>query len=166
MGVDAAFEADTQLAEGGNPGVSSLDHPTMAAQAIIALNTFTCDSHFDATVTQMRSAALVVIAFVGMQLVRPAARLANAPWHRWQCVDEFFEDDRVVPVRTGHAEHHRDAVAIRDDVTFAAEFAPVCWVGPCERAPRGLGTLAPSILARLKSSLPAARNCANSSKCK
>jgi hypothetical protein len=166
MRMDATFEANAQLAEGGDPGVGSLDDPAMTAQAIIAFDAFSRDPHLDATTPQMRSAALVVIALVGMKPIRPAARLADAPWHRWQSIDQVFEDDRIVPVCSGHAKHHRDAVAIRDDVAFAAEFAAVGRVGTCELAPRGLATLAPSTLALLKSSWPAALNCANSSRCK
>ena len=52
----------------------------------------------------------------------------------------------------------RTLTAIRDDVALAAELAPVRRVGACVRAPRGLGTLAPSMLNRPNSSLSALRS--------
>ena len=38
MNVDPAFEASTQLAEGCQPGVCTLDHPAMTPEPVIALD--------------------------------------------------------------------------------------------------------------------------------
>lgn len=98
------------------------------------------------------AAARKVVALVGMQLVRPTARPPALACDTRDGVHKFLEHYRVVPVGSGHAEHQRDALPVRDEVTLAAELASIGRVGPRVRAPRGLGTLAPSRLTRLKSS--------------
>lgn len=40
-------------------------------------------------------------------------------------------------VGTGDAKDQRDALAVRDDVAFAARFSPVCGVGPRVWPPGG-----------------------------
>ena len=140
--------------------------PTMAAQSIVALDAPAGDAIDDAPAPEVRPAARKVVALVRMQLARPAARSAALSSHIGQGIDQLLEDHRVVPVGAGDAEHQRDALAVRDEVALAAEFAPVGRVGARVRAPRGLGTLAASRLARLKSSLPALRSSASSSRCR
>src|SRR6187402_1950311 len=166
MSVDAAFEANAQLAEGGKPGVGSFDDPTVTPEAIVALNAFASDAAFDAPAPEMLPATGDVIGLVCMQFAGPAPWSAALARHGRQGIDQLLEDHRVVSVGPGHAEHQRDALAVRDEVALAAELAAVCRVGARVRAPRGLGTLAPSTLTRLKSSRPALRSSANKSKCK
>jgi len=121
--------------------------------------------YLDASTPEMLPTACEVVALVRVQLVWPTARLAALSPYIGQGIDQLLENHRVVAVGTSHAEHQRDALAVCDDVAFAAEFSPVRGVGPSVRAPRGLGTLAPSRLARLKSSRPALRSSASSSIC-
>jgi hypothetical protein len=166
MSMDAALEANAQLAESGKPGMCTLDDPSMTAEPIVALDASACNPVLDAAQLEMLSAARVVIPFVGMQLVRPAARPAALACNRRQRVDQFFEDHRVMPVGSGDTEHQRDTLPVRDEVAFAAELAAVRRVGACVRAPRGLGTVEPSRLARLKSSWPAPRSSDSSVKCR
>ena len=166
MNVDAALKARTQLAEGSQPRVSSLDQPAVAPEPVIALNTSAGDAILDTAAREVRAAARKVVDLVGMQLCGPAARPARLAAHGRQGVYQLLEDHRIMAVGPGDAEHQRDALAIRDEVALAAEFAPVRGVGPCVRAPRGLGTLAPSMQARLKSSLSAPRNSVSNAKCR
>lgn len=95
-----------------------------------------------------------------------AARSARLAAHRWQGVNQLTEDHRIVTVGSGDAEHQRDALAVRDDMALAAKLSSVRGIGARARAPRGLATLAPSMLTRLKSSLPALRNSSKSSRCR
>lgn len=166
MGVDAAFEASAQFAEGGDPGMGPFDDPAVRAEAIIAFDALARDSDLDAAAAQMSAATFVVIALVGMKPVGPAAGFAQAPWHRGQRIDEILEDHGVMPVGPRDAKDQWDAMAVGDEVALAAEFAPVRRVGTCVGAPRGLGTLAPSRLARLKSSFPAPRSSASNRRCR
>lgn len=132
MNVDAPLEASAQLAEGGQPGVCALDDPAMAPKSVVALNAFAGDAVLDATSLEVRVASRVVVTLVRMQLAGPATWPATLARHRWQGVDQLVENYRVMPIGPGNAEHHRDALAVRDEVAFAAQFSPVRGVGACE----------------------------------
>lgn len=166
MNVDATLEAGTQLAKGSQPGMSALDHPAMASEAVIALDAPTSDTVFNAATLEVRTASGEVVALVRMQLGGPAARPAWLASDRRQGIDQLFEDHRIVAIGPGHAEHQWDALAVRDEMAFASEFPSVRRIGPCVRTPRGLGTLAPSIQTRLKSSLSALRSSVSSTRCR
>ena len=166
MGLDVTFKSDLQLAEGGQPRVGALDRPSVAPESVVALDALAGDAILDAPALQMRSAPRVVVALVGMQFVRAAQRPASLATHRRQRIDQLIEDHRVMAVGPGDARRQRDALAVRDEVALAAEFAPVRRVGARVRAPRGLDTLAASMLARLRSSRPALRSSANKSWCR
>jgi hypothetical protein len=101
-----------------------------------------------------------------MQFGRPSQWPAALAAHVWQRIHQLFEDHRIVTVGSSNAEDQRDALAVREEVALAAEFAPVRGVGACVRTPRGLGTLAPSRLTRLKSSWPAPCSSASKSRCR
>jgi len=166
MNVDAALEASPQLAECSQPGVRALDHPAMTPKPIIALDAAPGNTRPDAQLAQVGAATGKVIALVGMQLVRPASGPTATAAHHRQGIDQLLEHHRVMPVGARDAENQRDALAVRDDVALAAELAPVRRVGAGVLAPRGLATLAASMLARLKSSLPAPRNSSSNNRCR
>ncbi len=146
--------------------MSALDHPTMLAQPIVALDATSGDSVFDATPPEMVAASRIVVALVSVQFVGPAQRSAANASDGRHGIDQLLEDHRVVPVCPGDAEHQRDALPVGDEVAFAAELAAVRRVGARVRAPRGLGTVDPSTLTRLRSSWPALRSCASSIRCR
>ena len=66
-----------------------------------------------------------------------AAGLACLASNRRQGIDQRLEDHRIVAMDPCDAEHQRDALAIRDEVAPAAEFALVRGIRPCVRAPGG-----------------------------
>ena len=165
MSLDAALEAHTQLAKCRQPGMRSLHHPAMTPEPVIALDAPASNAILNPTALEMLTTAMEVVSLVGMQPLRPTSWPARQASDSRQVVDELFEDDRVVPVGSRDAEHQRDASSVGHDVALAAELAPVSGVGARVRAPRGLGTLAPSMLARLKSRRPAPRSSASSIRC-
>lgn len=165
MNVNAAFKASAQLAERGQPGMGTLNDPAMASQPVVALNASASDPTLNASSPEMRPAAGKVIAFVRVQSPGPSTWPTSLAAYRRQGIDQRLEDHRVMPVGPGDAEHHRDTLGVRDDMALAAQLAPVRRVGACVRAPRGLGTLAPSTLNRLKSSLSALRSSLSSTRC-
>ena len=165
MGLDAALEAHSQLAKCCQPGVRSLDHPAVAPEPVVALDAPTGDAVLDTAPLQMFATAMEVITLVSVQPLGPASRSARQSSNGGQVVDEFLEDHGVVPVGPRDAEHERDARSIGHNVALAAELAAVGRVGARVRTPRGLGTLAPSMLARLKSRRPAPRSSASSVRC-
>lgn len=82
MNVDAALKANTQLAEGGQPGVRSLDHPAMTPEPVVAFDAAPGNTRRDAQLAQVGAATGKVIALVGMQLVRPASGPTATAAHR------------------------------------------------------------------------------------
>lgn len=76
MNVDAMLESGAQLAEGSQPRVSTLDHPAMATEPIIALDASAGDAILDASALEMGAASRVVVTLVSMQLLGPPARPA------------------------------------------------------------------------------------------
>lgn len=166
MNVNATLEAGAQLAEGSQPGMSALDHPAVPPEPIVALDAPAGDAILDPSAFEMSMASRVVVALVRMQLLGPSARPASLATHRRQGVYQFIKHHRIVTVGAGDTEDQRNALTVRDDVALAAELASVRGVGPRVWAPRGLGTLAPSMLTRLKSSLSALRSSPRSAKCR
>ncbi len=148
MEIDAAFKADAQFAHACEPGMGALDDPAMTAQPVVAR-----DPRNDAALLEEGATAVDVVSLVGVQFVWPTSR---APWFatNWrQGVDQLLEHDRVVPIGAGDAHRQGDAVAIDDQMPFAAEFAAIGRVRPGIWAPRGEATLAASRPARLRSSV-------------
>ena len=138
----------------------------VAAEPVVALDAAAGDAIFDAAQLPMRTTACEVIALVCMQLGWPAAWPSRLASDSRQRVYQRLEDHRVVAVGTSDAEHERDAVDVRHEVALHSEPAAVRRVGPgVQTPPGGLATLAPSMLARPKSSLSAPRNSASSSRC-
>jgi hypothetical protein len=166
MNINAALKAGTQLAKGGQPRVRALNHPAVPPKSVIALDASAGDTVPNTETLEVRAAPGEVIALVCMQLGGPAPRPARLAAHARQGVDQLLKDHRIMAIGPGDAKHQWDALAVRDEVALAAKFAPVRGVGPCVRAPRGLGTLAPSIQARLKSSLSALRSSVSNAKCR
>lgn len=123
--------------EGCQPGMGAFDHPPMASEPVIALNAPAGDTVLNAAALEVSTAPGEVITLVRMQLARPAPRPAWLAAHGRQSIHQRLEDHRIMAVGPGDAEHHRDALAVRDQVALGAEFAPVRRVGPCVRPPGG-----------------------------
>lgn len=166
MNVNAPLKASSQLAKGCQPGVCALDDPAVASKPIIALDAFAGYAVMDTAAFEMSTAARVVVSLVCVQLTGPAARSTWLATHRWQGVNQLIEDHRIVTIGSCDAKDQRDALAVRDEMALAAKLSSVPGIGARVRAPRGLATLAPSMLTRLKSSLPAPRNSCKSSRCR
>jgi len=144
----------------------TLDDPAMTSESIVALDAPASNPILDAAALEVLPAAWIVVALVRMQLVRQTLRPATSARNRGQRIDQLLEDHRVMPVGAGDTEHQRDTLPVRDEVALAAELASVRRVGAGVQAPRGLGTVDPSRLARLRSSWPAPRSSARSIRCR
>ncbi len=165
MDVESTFEADAKLAETGKPGMRALDDPPMTPKALLALNALTSNTCRNSSPVQILLTATAVVCLIGVQFVRSFARPAVQAWQRRNCIQRWLEGNRVVPIGARHGNCQRKSPGIYDDVSFAAQFAPVRRVGPCLRAPRGLGTLAPSILALVQSIWSCSRILTSSATC-
>ncbi|OQP72537.1 hypothetical protein IA54_014900 [Xanthomonas phaseoli pv. syngonii LMG 9055] len=139
----------------------AFNYPAVSAQAIVAFHALAGDAWGHPSSLQVVPAPIYVVGLVGMQVVRPASWPSRFAGNGGQCIDQFLEHDRIVPVGPGYAERQGDAVPIRDHVPLAATFAAVGRVRPRIGSPRGEATLAASRLARLKSSRSARRSSAS-----
>src|SRR2546430_7456287 len=79
MDVSPVLVADLQAPEAVEPGERPFDHPAVASQAVLGLDTTAGDAGDDAALAQGQTEVTVVVTLVGMELVRsatgPAARL-------------------------------------------------------------------------------------------
>jgi len=137
MNVNATLEASAQLAEGCEPRVRALDDPAVATKPVIAFDAFASNAVSNTAAFEMSTAPPVVVSLVRMQLAGPAARSTWFAAHRRQGVNQLIEHHRIVTVGSGDAEHQRDALAVCDEVAFAAKLSSVRGVGARARAPRG-----------------------------
>lgn len=151
MNIKASLEPNPELAEPREPGMGTLDHPTMPPEPLATFDTATSNAGLDAALSQITPATREVISFVGVQFGRPLAGLTIQAWHGWNGIEHGLERHRIVSIGTRDRDGQRNAACIYDDVSFRSELAAIGRVGPGFLAPRGLETLAPSRLARSQS---------------
>lgn len=158
VNVSATFIANPQTTAAVEPGKSAFNNPTVAAEALGGLDAATSDARADMPLAGGASATWEVIAFVCVELRRPAAwgatRLADA----WDRIQQGGEAQRVVRVRRANERGKRKPAAFHKEVMLGAELAAVGRVPPGLRPPFGAGTLAASRLARDQSIWPARPN--------
>src|SRR3954471_20551431 len=80
--VVAALVADHQSAAAGDPGQRTLDHPSMPAEALAALDASPGDPGDDAPLPAGAAAAGIGVGLVGVQLPRAAPGTAARLAHR------------------------------------------------------------------------------------
>lgn len=130
MNVGATLDAGTQVAECSQSGGSALNHPAVALETIIALDVSLGDVILDTSVLELSTASRVVVTLVRMQFSGPTQRPASFAARTRQGIDEFLKDHPIVMVDPGDGKDQRDALAVRDEVALAAEFAPILGLGP------------------------------------
>ena len=145
------LESDSQFAKARKPAMRALHNPAVFAQPLAAFNAFSRNATGDATPPQIVPASLVVIPLVRMQFGGSPTRSAAQPFDGWQCIQTLLEQHRVMPIRCAYQDNKGYTSSIYDDMSLGAVFASICGVGACFRAPRGLGTDEPSMLARPQS---------------
>lgn len=166
MSIETPLEADTQFAEAGQPCMGPFNNPAMTTELFAALDTTTSDACSDAASAQRFPAMRIVVPLVRMDFVRTLPGSPGHTRHRWNRVKHRLKHFRVVPVGACDHECQRDTLPVYRDMALAAELAPVGRVRPCLFAPRGLATLAPSMLTRLQSIASYPRNRASNSRCR
>lgn len=165
MNIEAALEANPELAETSKPGMCALDDPTMTPEPLTAFDTTAANTGLDAALSQIAPATSEVIPFVGVQFARPLARLPVQARYRRNGIKRGLECHRIVPIGSRNRDSQRDAACIYDDVSLRSELASVRRVGAGFLAPRGLETLAPSRLARSQSIWSCSRSRRSIAKC-
>ena len=152
MDVSPVLVADLQAPEAVESGERPFDHPAVASQAVLGLDTTAGDARDDAALAQGQTEVTVVVTLVGMELVRsatgPAARLGA---DGLDGVDGGEHHLRIVHVRGAHQDRERDAVGVDHKMALRALFAAIRWVLARFLAPPGAGTAAESSAARSQS---------------
>ena len=129
----------------------ALYNPAMLAWLFAALDTSPGNPAGNASSPEIGTAALVVVAFVRMQLRRPLACPPRQARNGWNRIHALLKTSWSRAAGTTNEDRQRDASGIYNEVALAAKLASVRGVGARFLAPRGLGTEEPSMLARLQS---------------
>lgn len=146
--VSAPFIADRDAAEAGEPGERTLDHPSVSAEALAALDATPGDARDDRSLAQRPPAVGEVVTLVGVQFGRTASWPACTLADRRHGIDQRLQQLAVVPVGRRDPQGERNAVGIDEDVALGTRLAAVRRVRAGLLAPLFAGTLALSTAAR------------------
>ena len=146
--VGAPFVADGDAAEAGEPSERTLDHPSVSAKTLAALDATPGDPRNDRSLAQRLPAVCKVVALVGVQLGRAAPWPARTLADRRHGIDQRLQQLAVVPVGWRDLQGEGDAIGIDEDVTLGARLAAIRRVRAGLLAPLFAGTLALSTAAR------------------
>ena len=155
MDISPSLVANGQPAKARQPRQRALNHPTMPAQLVLALDALARNPHLDPALGQRLPAARDVVGLVGMQLGRTLARAAAWPLDRDDGIEQVLEHPRIMGVGARQPEREGDAAALDDNMALRAWFALIRGIRSGGLAPLFAGTLALSRLARLQSSCSA-----------
>ena len=121
MDVGAAFVADGEAPEAPEPGEAALHHPAVPTKTLAVLDTLAGDAGRDAALAASLSAWLVVIGFVGVQLLWsstwPATAAAAEAGHG---IERWRQHLAVMPVGGAQDEAERRALGIGDAMALGA----------------------------------------------
>ncbi len=130
MQVGATFVAHRQAPKPGQPGEGALGHPTVTAEVGAALDAPRCDAGLDAAGAALAAAPSVVVALVGVQLVRAVTRPPTLPGpHAGHGVQCGCQHAAVVAVGAAQCDAKQRALGIGNKVTLRARPAAVGRVG-------------------------------------
>src|SRR5688572_17114247 len=151
MDVVPPLVADREPTVFGKPGQCALHHPPVSSQLLAALYALPGYAALDAALPQSPFALLVVVGFVGVQLLRALPRPATRALYGLYGVHELLEDHRVVNVGPARHQRQRDAPSVRNKVALRARFSLIRWILAGFLAPLFAGMEAESKAARSQS---------------
>jgi hypothetical protein len=152
MDVVSALVANRKSAVFRKPGQRALHNPPVSPQLLAALYALSCYPVLYPAPSQGSFALLVVVGFVGMQLLGTPPRPApTRTLDGLYSVDEFFEDNRVVDVCGRERYREWDAPSIRNKVALRALLSFICGIRSGFCAPLLAGMEAESSDARSQS---------------
>jgi hypothetical protein len=150
MDVVSPLVANREPAVLRKPGQRPLHYPPVSAQLFRTLHTLSGYASLDASLLQGLRTLLVIVGFVGVQLLRTLPRAASAgTLDRFYGVQKLLEDRRIMDVGRGEHYCQWDAVSVRNKVALRARFSfirrilagfcppfwPVCSPSPNRHAP-------------------------------
>lgn len=149
-----AFVPDGQPAVAGEPGDGPFDDPPVPAEPVRGLDAAAGDTGPDTAGAEHAAQVGIVVALVGVQLVRTAPAGAAPGPDGGDGLDQGFQADTVVGVGGRHADGQGQPVAVGQGVDFAAGLAPVDRTRTGQAAPLFARTDAASAVARDQSINP------------
>lgn len=152
--VSVTFVADGEAPELIDPGEGPLDHPSVLAEMLGAVDAPPGDAGRDAPLAQVLAAAVEVVALVGVELFWPLAGTATPLANRVERIDHRGQRHAVVPVGPGQDDGERQALSVDHDVPLGARLAAISRVRADRVAPLFAGTEEASTLARDQSISP------------
>lgn len=118
MDVDTSRASRREASKSVEPLNRAFDDPAVAVEALFGFDAAASDSLCDAAPPECRTAAVVVVALVGVKLRRSASKVASRSSDPRDGVDHGLEHPGVVEVRGRHADRGRDAFRVDRDVVF------------------------------------------------
>ena len=165
MQLALAFIANTQTTKLMKPADRPLHDPAVPPQLLTALDPSARDPGYDPALAHPPPVWLGIIAFVGMQLLRTAARSPALLPDRHDRIDQGDQLGALVDVRRRREDRERMALPIHQNGIFGAWLASIGRIVACFGAPFLAGTVAASALARLQSIWPASPSFWSMSRC-
>ncbi len=98
--------------------MGSLDDPAMATELFTGLNAALGDPHLDATLGQRLPTTRIIIAFIGMQLVRSFPRTTPGTPDRLNRIDHCLKELGIVHVGSRQSDRKWNALFFNDQVPF------------------------------------------------
>ncbi len=151
MDICTAFVPNFKPPEAVQPRVRALDNPTMTAEFLLRLHTFTGDPRGNATPTQGSLVLLRLVSLVRVQLVGSLAGTSSGTFDRLDGIQSRLEHRRLVDIGRCQQDREGDPLALDHKMAFRALFAAVRWIPSGFFAPPGEATVEASIEARLPS---------------
>ena len=126
MDVVPALLANCEPAILRKPGQCTLHNPPVSAQLLAALYALPCYTAFYPASSQGTLALLIIVGFVGVQLLGTPPRSATGTLDRLYSVDELFEGHRIVNVGCGDDQRERDTPSVRNKVALRPLLSFIC----------------------------------------
>jgi hypothetical protein len=166
MQVGTTLVTYAEASEACQPGKAAFHHPPVPSEVGAAVHATSCNPGLDAASPALPTAAPMIVAFVGVQLVRaPAwATTAFGPYTRYS-VQRGNQHHAVVPVGPAQRHAERGATGISDEMALRAGPAAIRRVRSNLGTPFFAARLALSRAARRQSSCPASCSRSSSSRC-
>ena len=150
--VLAPLIADREPAVLRKPGKCALHNPPVSSQLLAALYALSCYTALYPTFPQSPFALLVIVSFVGMQLLGTLPRPSpTRTLDGLYGVDELLKDHRVVGIGGGEDRGERDPFSVRNKVALRALLSLIRRIRSGFCAPLLAGMLAESTEARSQS---------------
>lgn len=165
MNVATTFEADTKTAEMMQPGMCTLDDPTVLSQTTAVFSAALGEHRLDAAFAQFLPMPLGIVASIGIDGFRFLQRASAHSSDRRNGIDQRQQLRDVIAVCAGQDRRDRDAIGVRGDVVLGTWSRAIGGVPACFSPAPTARMDDESTTTREKSIRSAARNLASSSSC-